>query len=93
MRKIQTCYRCQPEGLVDPSIRRALATRAPHFGLSDRAAELGLSWPLAPHEMSDTDFEASSFDRAYPTPNAVQAGVVQSVWSPISCGVSDFSGR
>jgi len=90
MRKIRDVLRLSAEGLSTRQIAASLAIgRTTLRGYLDRAAELGLSWPLPP-EMSDTDLERRLFDRAYQNTQRVAAGVCQRCCPPISCGVSDF---
>jgi transposase len=65
MRKIRDVLRLSAEGLSTRQIAASLAIgRTTLRGYLDRAAELGLSWPLPP-EMFDTDLERRLFDRAY----------------------------
>ena len=63
MRKIRDVLRLSAEGLSTRQIAASLAIgRTTLRGYLDRAAELGLSWPLPP-EMSDTDLERRLFEQ------------------------------
>ena len=73
MRKIRDVLRLSAEGLSTRQIASSLAIgRTTLRGYLDRAAELGLSWPLPP-EMSDTDLEHRLFDRAYQNTQRIAA--------------------
>ena len=63
MRKIRDVLRLSAEGLSTRQIAASLAIgRTTLRGYLDRAAELGLTWPL-PVDMSDTDLEHRLFHR------------------------------
>lgn len=64
MRKIRDVLRLSAEGLSPRQIAASLSIgRTTLRGYVDRAADVGLGWPLPP-EMSDTDLERCLFHRA-----------------------------